>query len=184
MTKEKSTDMASARFVNLEIARGLRALKEIAHVDAMRRWGDMGVPQRCAIARALVLIEAAARNPAKYFSRAKTYGPWVTRAHAFMRRYEITDVNIAMDAVQNPAEYFVDRVGFVFADKYMSDIFSKFCNLVFLWEYEHLAHVGNNQTDTYSDSISFTVNVICEYQAQIKKKQSLAQMLKNIVRGR
>ena len=176
--------MTSVRFINLEIGRGLRALKEIAHMDAMKRWADMNVAQRCAVARALVLIGAAARNPARYFARAKTYAAWESRARVFMRRYEITDNNVAMDAVQNPADFFVDKVGFVFSDKYMSDVFSKFCNLIFLWEYGHLTHAENNQADDYADAISFAVNQICEYQMQMQKKHSMTQMLKNILRGR
>lgn len=173
--------MSDIRNVHSQISKGLQAFKDVAHGCALARWSNLSQEQRCEIARAMLLMESAAKKPADYFSYSRTYGPWQTRVNKFKTRYDLTDDKIAIDAVTNPAEEFVEKVNFVWDNQNFAEMYKKFCELVYLWEYARKSEQKDTTLDVYETAISFSVDTITEYLAEIKKKQCFLQKIKAIL---
>ena len=170
--------MSDIRNIHSQISKGLQVFKNLAHDEAMGRWAKLSLKQRCEIARAMLLMESAAKKPANYFSYSRTYGPWQTRANKFKAGYAIDDDKIAMESVTNPAEEFVAKVNFVWCNQDLSEMYKKFCELVYLWEYARKSEQKDNVIDVYETAISFSVDAITEYMAETKKKQCIMQKIK------
>lgn len=173
--------MSDVRNVHSQISKGLQAFKDAAHNDALACWTKLSLKQRCEIARAMVLMESAAKKPANYFSYSRTYGPWQTRANKFKAGYGINDDKIAMEAVTNPAEEFVAKVNFVWGNQNLSEMYKKFCELVYLWEYARKTEQKDSALDVYETAISFGVGAINEYLAEIQKNQCAMQKIKTML---
>ena len=173
--------MSDVRNIHSQVSKGLYAFKNAAHDDAVGRWAKIPQKQRCEIARAMLLMESAAKRPANYFSYARTYNQWQTRANKFKSEYGINDDKIAMGAVTNPAEEFVAKVDFVWTNQNLAEMYKKFCELIYLWEYACKSEQENDIVDLYEKAISFNVDAITEHLAEIKKKQNVVQKIKSIL---
>ena len=173
--------MSDVRNIHSQVSKGLYAFKNVAHDDVVGRWAKIPQKQRCEIARAMLLMESAAKKPANYFSYARTYNQWQARANKFKAVYGINDDKIAMDAVTNPAEEFVAKVDFVWTNQNLAEMYKKFCELIYLWEYARKSEQENDIVDLYETAISFNVDAITEHLAEIKKKQCIVQKIKSIL---
>ena len=170
--------MSDVRNIHSQVSKGLQAFKDMAHNDAVGRWDKLTQKQRYEIAHAMLLMESAAKKPANYFSYARTYNQWQARANKFKAGYGINDDKIAMDAVTNPAEEFVAKVDFVWTNQNLAEMYKKFCELIYLWEYARKSEQQDNVIDVYETAISFNVDTITEYLAETKKKQCVLQKIK------
>ncbi|MDW2995186.1 MAG: hypothetical protein R8N24_04170 [Alphaproteobacteria bacterium] len=167
------------RFVHSQIGKALQAFKNIAHADLVKSWGRFSQSERCQIARAMLLMENAARKPANYFSYAKTYATWQTRANKFKQGFGLTDDAVAMDAVTNPAEEFFEKVKIVWMNPDLAQKYKKFCELVYLWEYARKSEQSSDVVEKYVDAILFVVAEVCAYQLQIlNQKNAFFQKIK------
>ncbi len=173
--------MSDVRNIHSQVSKGLYAFKNAAHDDALGRWAKIPQKQRYEIAHAMLLMESAAKKPVNYFSYARTYNQWQARANKFKAVYGINDDKIAMEAVTNPAEEFVAKVNFVWGNQNLSEMYKKFCELVYLWEYARKTEQKDSVLDVYEIAISFGVGAINEYLAEIQKNQCAMQKIKTML---
>lgn len=173
--------MSDVRNIHSQVSKGLHAFKNVAHDDALGRWAKLSLKQRCEIARAMLLMESAAKKPGDYFSYSRTYGPWQTRAKKFKVGYTINDDKIAIESVTNPAEEFVAKVNLVWTNHNLAEMYKKFCELIYLWEYARKSEQKDNVIDVYETAISFSVDAITEYMAETKKRQNVVQKIKSML---
>jgi hypothetical protein len=127
------------------MAVGLDSLTKLARVKLKTRWKQMSLKERCDAARALVNMNAVAKKPEDYFSRAATQQAWNKRANEYAQEKNLKDVSGAYYIVQDPTGLVWDSATGAFFDGNGSDYYN-FCRLIQNWEY-------NNIKGVYADEI-------------------------------
>lgn len=127
------------------MAVGLDSLTKLARVRLKTRWKQMPLNKRCDAARALVNMNAVAKKPEAYFSRAATQQAWNKRANEYAQEKNLKNASDAYYIVQDPTGVVWNSVAGAFFDGNGSDYYN-FCELIQNWEY-------NNIKGLYADKI-------------------------------
>ena len=77
--------------------------------------------------------------------------------------------------------FLVAKVNFVWGNQNLSEMYKKFCELVYLWEYARKTEQKDSALDVYETAISFGVGAINEYLAEIQKNQCVMQKIKTML---
>ena len=84
---------------------GLMAYKKIAKFrikENAKQWKALSMGEKMSVARALVSMELAAKNPAKFLSKAATESAWHARAEVYAKEKNLPSVFYAFYFVPSP----------------------------------------------------------------------------------
>ncbi len=86
------------------IQEALASLKVLARADVKKYWRSLSREEQFAAGRGLAFIDGVAKDPAKYFARAKTEQAWKQRANGFAQAKGLERVADAFYIVQSPKD--------------------------------------------------------------------------------
>ena len=86
------------------IQEALVSLKVLVRADVKKYWRSLSREEQFAAGRGLAFIDGVAKEPAKYFSRAKTELAWKQRANSFAQAKGLERVADAFYIVQSPKD--------------------------------------------------------------------------------